>query len=428
MKDKIRNVLSKVWLICKEIPSWTKAAIFKVRDLLIKAYKKFLKFSPDLQVCILSVLVIFGLITLVRMPDKFKKSIELPSINSAEPDVSGVGEEITISIAGDIMIHDGLLSDAKQEDGSYNFSKCFSEINNLISSSDISIANFNGVISENDAECYGYPYFFSPEVLCENLRDTGFDVISLCNTQSNNNGKKGIESTTQAFSNVGIKTFGTSETNDPLFIIQDGIRIALISAVDPSVYSSEKQADLSLYNCFDRELLRKSVDKCRLWGADVIIAFTRWGETGESIPTSYMTEWSDFLVSLGVDAVIGGGSHIPMPIRTAQVGDDNDIDQLDKGHIYYSLGNFISNQRDNGGYMGYVLNLTIRKISQDETRIVDSEVIPVYTNVDISDGKNFKVVPVYENASAPSWMDESNAEKFYSTYEIVNTLTQYSGN
>ena len=78
--------------------------------------------------------------------------------------------------------------------------------------------------------------------------------------------------------------------------------------------------------------------------------------------------------------------------------------------------------------MGYVINLTIRKISQDETRIVDSEVIPVYTNVDISDGKNFKVVPVYENASAPSWMDESNAEKFYSTYEIVNTLTQYLGN
>ncbi len=401
-----------------KIMSYFKKSLSFVKALTKKIKTWYTKTSPENQTIALSAVVGIFLIASLNIAPVFQKEKQLPVLNTNIAGVSGVGEEISICITGDIMLHESQLNEALQEDGTYDFGSSFSEVDSILRRADLSIVNFNGSIVEN-SESYGHPYFYSPKAICQNLSDIGVDMISLCNRPSVQVGVLGMENTIHSFSESNISAVNTLN-GEPLFTESNGIRLAFISVMD-----SENMDKKSPYCSLDKKSLRQQVMKCKENNADIVIAFVNWGEQGNSMPSDHMAEWAQYMVSLGIDVIVGNGSHIPMPICTIEASDSFDVEKTNKGYVYYSLGNFLSNQRENSGYMGCMLNFSIRKISHDETRVVSSDIIPVYTNVDTSTGENFKVVPVYEDSIAPGWMDELNKEKFYNTYDIVSTLTAY---
>lgn len=344
---------------------------------------------------------------------------------------NGVGNEIDIVLAGDIMCHDGQLLDAKVEDTngeqSYDFDGCFKDISQFISSADLAAANFEGVVASNVTGAKGYPEFFIPKEFVTSLKTVGFDAFATANAQYNNSGLDGITYTSKELNNNGISSFGTSANKmEPVILERSGMKIAFISMVTPDYINNIENQYFSKenINIYSKNKIKEDIDYCKKHKADFIIVYMRWGTGEETTPTEQMTSIAKYMISLGIDVIIGGGSHVVMPMEQITVDDYYDVSKQNLGYVAYSLGNFISNQRDDSHDIGCLLNLKIRKTNYDTTYVTGVSYLPIYTNVDIDNGKNFKVVPVTSSV-APDWMDDYNKERYQSAKSIVETIMEY---
>ena len=89
-----------------------------------------------------------------------------------------------------------------------------------------------------------------------------------------------------------------------------------------------------LVNVYDKEQVKKDVEYLRD-KVDVLIVAMHWGIEYTHTPTKEELEIAQYLADLDVDIVLGAHPHCIQP-----------IDIIDDTVIYYSLGNFISNQGD----------------------------------------------------------------------------------
>ena len=343
---------------------------------------------------------------------------------------SGVGNEVSITLAGEIMCHDGQLIDSKVTDENvtkYDFSSCFHEILPYIVNSDLSIASLDGVVVE-DSNAKGYPDFFIPQSMIKELGKIGFDAFSLADIQSTHRSEEGILYTGEVLRNEGISPFGTSfNKNKPVILTQNGIKIGLISSVTEEYINqtaAEDQVFYDLINVYSSEKIKEDIASCKQEGADYIIIYIKWGDGTESVPTSQMESMAKGMIAAGADFIVGGGSHIVMPIEQIECVNPNDPSQKKMGYVAYSLGNFISNQRTDSKDIGTILKVVLRKTDYSTTYVSGISYTPIYTNVDIEDGKNFKVIPVNTD-TAPSWMDEYNSERYIQANTIVNAIVPY---
>lgn len=397
----------------------------KIKNICGFIKNKWEKLSDDIKVfaiCAIILAIIVDVAIAIKSPNQ-RETVSVLGTSSAL--ASGVGNEITITLAGDIMCHDGQLLDARQDDGSYNFSSCFREVSLLIKRSDIAFANLEGTIAEDDESAYGYPYFFMPYEFAAEIVDTGFNVLSLNNTQCFNARETGLSNTIDKVAGLGAFAYGAGENGSgPIVVETEGIKVGFVSAIDEGYLDNSENGDMArdCLSVYDRKTIRNHIEYCRKKGADLVITYIRWGMEGDNVPTDYMKSVAEYLVSIGSDVVLGGGNHAVMPMEVIDADDAYKIGGVRKGYVFYSLGNFVSNQRTGSGDMGAVAELHVRKIAEGVTRVVSYETTPVYTNVDISDGRNFRVLPVYKGSSVPDWMDDTNKDRFIKVHSIVDTI------
>lgn len=86
---------------------------------------------------------------------------------------------LTLIFTGDLMQHMPQVFAARQRDGSFDYTSCFSRLNNYFSSADFVIANLETTLGEEPYS--GYPRFRSPEALAGAMRRAGVDVAVLAN-------------------------------------------------------------------------------------------------------------------------------------------------------------------------------------------------------------------------------------------------------
>ena len=112
-----------------------------------------------------------------------------------------------------------------------------------------------------------------------------------------------------------------------------------------------------------------------------------------------MLEW-------GVDMVIGAHPHVVQPIKHIAYIDS--LGKLREGSVAFSLGNFISNQRQPNTDIGLIVEATIEKnIIDNSTRLIQFQYIPVfrYIHTDEKGKIQYYALPVSafetENATLP---------------------------
>ncbi len=100
---------------------------------------------------------------------------------------------------GDNLIHETVYNDAKQNDGTYNFKKMYTNFKKGATNSDISFINQKTVLGGEKLGLSGYPTFNSPTEIAQNLEDTGFNLVNLATNHSLNKGEEGIANELKAF-------------------------------------------------------------------------------------------------------------------------------------------------------------------------------------------------------------------------------------
>lgn len=301
---------------------------------------------------------------------------------------------LSIVVAGDIMGHDSQITGAYVDStGKYNYEPTFRFIKDYFTDADIAIGNLEVTLAGKPFK--GYPQFSSPDELARAAKSAGLDIMLTANNHSLDRGEKGVRRTINVLDTMEFIHTGTyvsdieREKYNPLIIEKNNISIALLNY---TYGTNGLRVDTPYYvNRIDTALIRNDLKKAKLAAPDFICVTIHWGKEYEREENSRQQRIADFIFKHGADAIIGSHPHVIQPIkyRDVTVGDTTE-----QRPVFYSLGNFVSNQRARYKDGGVVAELHISKVNSTVT--LDSVAyLPYWVyREDVNNKSTFYVVPV----------------------------------
>lgn len=315
---------------------------------------------------------------------------------------------LSLLFTGDIMQHDSQIAaafDSKNE--RYDYKPCFEKIKPTLSAPDLTFGNLE--LTFGGLPYKGYPQFSAPDELLEALKDAGFDVLVTANNHCVDRGGKGLERTIDLLDSAHILHTGTfKDTLDwlnsyPLMLEAKGFRLSLLNY---TYGTNGLPVDVpNMVNRIDTIRIAHDLQKAREQHTDMIIVFMHWGKEYESMPNPWQKKLTAFCFQHGARIVIGSHPHVLQPVEWNQ-----DQDHL----VAYSLGNFVSGQRDRYRNGGMMLHVSLEKIAgKDAARIQDVSYSLEYVHRAQNPRRTYQILPV------ESFSDDSTVVKLKSARESL---------
>lgn len=309
--------------------------------------------------------------SLMRWSDFELKQLNKTSANSETKN------SVTLLAVGDNLIHIEVVQSGIKNDGTCNYDHLYDEIKNEISAADIAVVNQETILGGKELVYSGYPSFNSPTEIGDALVTAGFDVILHATNHTMDKGLRGVINTLDFWEKYpGITVLGinrTKEDRDKICIIEkNGIKIAMLNyTYGLNGYKVPKDMPY-LVNMLDKKQMEKDIKKARR-EADFVIVFPHWGTEYIYEPVQSQKDLVSFFYDLKVDLVIGTHPHVLQPVEW--ITSDSDHKML----VYYSLGNFLSYQKEAPRMLGGMATVSITK-DNNGTYISDAEIIPIVTH------------------------------------------------
>lgn len=256
-------------------------------------------------------------------------------------------DTLRLLFAGDIMGHIPQIKSAEVVPGKkWDYTPCFKYIKPLLEKADLAIGNLELTLP-GKAPYTGYPMFRSPDALAHALKDAGFDLLVTANNHSNDAHGLGVANTVKTLRTVGFQQTGTftdakdKGTRYPLIVYKNNFKIAFLNyTYDTNGVPTQAP---TLVNLIDTAQMADDLREARARKPHYIIAVMHWGIEYQLKENAEQRRLARFLIRNGADMVIGAHPHVVQPLRTEKV------ELPDGSHktawVVYSLGNFISNQR-----------------------------------------------------------------------------------
>lgn len=327
------------------------------------------------------------------------------TVSFAQPDSSS----LNFLFVGDIMQHGGQIAGAYHaKKDAYDYRDCFQYVKPLIKNADISIANLE--VTHAGKPYKGYPQFSAPPELSEALVDAGFNVIITANNHSCDGGSKGVVKTLDVLDKLGVKHTGTFRNkqernqNYPLLIEKNGFRVAVLNYTYGT--NGLSVAAPLIINYIDSTMMEADFRKAREMNVDLIVCTLHWGTEYQSLPNAYQKNWEKFCYDQGADMVIGGHPHVLQPVEVKEIKGEKKL-------TAWSLGNFVSNQRDRTKDGGMILMAEVNKLTG---KAVLGKVEHVFTWVyprQEAVVKPFYILPDFDyNKHRPGFLDAEAKVKY----------------
>lgn len=317
---------------------------------------------------------------------------------------------LTIIFAGDVMQHMSQVEAAWDDSlQTYIYDSCFKYVKPLVSSADIAIANLETTLAGKPFS--GYPQFASPDQLVNGLLNTGFDYVGTANNHSCDKGKNGINRTIKILDSLGLGHTGTfTDSADralkyPLIIRKKGFKIALLNYT----YGTNGiiPAKPAIVNMIDEQQMITDLKRAKDSLPDKIIVFIHWGIEYKLHPDSWQKKAADICFNNGADYVIGSHPHVLEKMERRNYPDSAGKETI----LVYSLGNYVSAQRDRTKDGGAMFRMTLKKKNK-KVFIQDAGYILTWVYLkQEADRKRFYIIPVSQYEENSSIFDPASLEK-----------------
>lgn len=307
-------------------------------------------------------------------------------INDTTNELENDTNILSLVFVGDIMGHTKQIQSAYNDSTkTYDYLPCFQYIKSIISSADIAFANLEVTLAGKPYN--GYPQFSSPDALLFAIKDAGFDVLLNANNHACDRGKNGIVRTIYMMDSLRLFHAGMyvdsaqCDTTYPLIVEKNNIKLAILNYTYGT--NGIPAPNPTIINRIDTIFIKKDIQKAKSYNPDKMIAIMHWGIEYKNVENTTQKKLFRFLQQQGVDIVIGSHPHVIQPMAW-----DKDSDNF----VVYSMGNFISNQRDHPKDGGVIVKIQLRK-TKNTTCIADAayQFSWVYCNIDGK--KQFHILP-----------------------------------
>ncbi len=259
-----------------------------------------------------------------------------------------LNKPITILFAGDAMHH------MPQFYASYDYvthipdyKPSFRYVKPIIESADFSICNLEAPIGGRPYS--GYPQFSAPTEFLEAIADAGFDLLQLANNHILDRGKYGLEQSIMHINNQNLQSIGAylneehRVENYPHFQEIKGVKIAFLNYTYGM--NGLRPSSPNVVNQLDSIQINKDFDYIEQKNADLIMVLVHWGDEYHLKINEFQKKWTEYFLRKGANLIVGSHPHVVQKVDL--IKHDNSLVP-----VFYSLGNFISNQREqnrNGG-------------------------------------------------------------------------------
>lgn len=267
-------------------------------------------------------------------------------------------DSVEIVIVGDVMAHLPQVESARVGEEAYDFTPHFEGVRPLFGAADYVVANLETTLSPRPPYS-GYPSFSTPEQLARDLAAVGVDAVTLANNHITDKGAEGVLHTLAALDNAGVDYVGVGVPAVRAgraggFIARVGsFRVAFVAATD-LLNRPAKGVDVAMLDTLTQG---QKVDSVRD-RADLVVALVHWGEEYHRLPSQRQKTLAKWMRSRGVDVVVGSHPHVIQPFEVERNEEGRTV-----GAVFYSLGNFISNQNDVGTDRGVAVRIGLHRKS-----------------------------------------------------------------
>jgi poly-gamma-glutamate synthesis protein (capsule biosynthesis protein) len=202
----------------------------------------------------------------------------------------------------------------------------------------------------------GYPTFNTPQTLAKTIVDTGFDIVNLANNHAMDMGEAGLLATLDLLDSFpDITVIGARKSGDRHKIItKNNITLGFLAYTYDLNGFALPRNNPSLVSLINRRIMIEDINTLRPL-CDFLIVSIHWGEEYQREPGRAQTNLAAFLAEHNVDLIIGHHPHVLQRFEILPRPDGKET------FCFYSLGNFVSNQREKDRILGAFMLVTFVK-------------------------------------------------------------------
>jgi len=336
--------------------------------------------------------------------------------------------KLTLGATGDILIHKKMCEEAKQKDGSYDFTNMLSNVEHLFKDEYFIIVNQESIIAGEEIGLSFFPRFNSPIEIGYQLKKLNVDLVNIANNHTLDRGEQGVLKSIENWEEIGLPYVGAYKSwkdHETIRIFhKNGVRLCFLSFNAAEGLKAKaikgKEYLLNNYSKFSYRGIKASAGLRRLITqikrrdlADIIIVSMHFGREYLRLPTARQQELSHTIAESGADIIIGHHPHVLQPPAYITTSKGNKV------FVAYSLGNFFTGQRglyrQIGAYMELGLKMNYEKDLHERIEFSPSFKL---TFVDSKDQKDYTMYLlkdiVDKNESIKTDMGEFDSKEIYS--------------
>ncbi|MDZ7744419.1 MAG: CapA family protein [Candidatus Saccharibacteria bacterium] len=304
---------------------------------------------------------------------------------------------LRIVATGDMIAHDSINENARQDDGSYDYLSLMSDMQPFFQQADVRFCNQATAAGGERLGISGYPVFNAPFAFTQDMVKVGCNVVNLASNHINDKGKRQIDATVAEWERqdgvlayAGANRSAEEQAQLRTFTV-DGVSFGFLAY---TTYSNNQNLTPYGLNMYDSQTAQQEISAARD-EVDFVIVSMRWGTEYSTEINTEQNEIAQEVVNAGADFVFGHGPHVLQPVK--RIADTNGRE----GIVWFSLGNFLNSQIDIETLIG---GFAIIDINQEELFVENVEFMPVYQHYewtaqqreeeDLLSRHNFSMVPL----------------------------------
>ncbi len=349
--------------------------------------------------------------------------------NATALNINNNGDSVTISLVfgGDLMGHGPQIRAAWDDSlNDYNYRSGFKFLKPYIENSDYAVANLEVTLA--GPPFTGYPQFSSPSAYARDVKWMGFEALFTANNHSQDRGKSGLINTILTLDSLQIDHTGTFidsqefERNYPFIKTIKGVKIAFLNMTYGTNGLTVEPP--TMVNMIDTNSIKRDISKAKDNGADLIVTFIHWGLEYERKESPVQKNLAQFIADNGSDLIVGMHPHVVQPISNITAVDGRIVP------VAYSIGNFVSNQRDRYKNGGILWKVSISS-NKSKVKIENHEYLPFWVHKVLPQDidSNFKkrgyyLIPPGKLEILPALMKKDAALFYNDTKELLSNEKQ----
>ena len=263
--------------------------------------------------------------------------------------------QVSFAVAGDVIPHQAVRDAAAAiADGESGWAGLFSDVSDVFHGADFGFVNMETPVAPNHSKGSKPFMFDAPLGLPKALKASGIKLVSFANNHVMDQGWAGFAETRDHLREIGLLFAGTGDTAQqswrPVITEANGIKVGWLGMTRwLNGNRNPDKDDLPHVNFFpypgesggapgaDEAAVLAAVKAARAQ-CDMLVISVHWGIEYATTPRPEDVDLAHKMLDAGASVIVGHHPHVLQQVETYTTADGRNA------VIFYSLGNFLSNQ------------------------------------------------------------------------------------